>query len=167
MFTSNIAITRDKVILGDFKNAFKNKIIINNNNNNNELQSSCHCFETRVNTVKEKFWRNCLQVSRKRRKEQQRWWLGKCLNWVTVTICFGKRATRQVCRFFSVHSTKDSFVPWAGLFGNRSQKTSKCLRAHVPKHILTSSVIDYWTARSTHGKIAWVAGVWKGREREF
>ena len=55
MFTSNIAITRDKVILGDFKNALKNKIIKNNNNNNNELQSSCHCFETRVNTVKEKF----------------------------------------------------------------------------------------------------------------
>ena len=51
MFTSNIAITRDKVILGDFKNALKNKIIKNNNNNNNELQSSCHCFETRVNTV--------------------------------------------------------------------------------------------------------------------
>ena len=50
MFTSNIAITRDKVILGDFKNALKNKII-KNNNNNNELQSSCHCFETRVNTV--------------------------------------------------------------------------------------------------------------------
>ena len=46
MFTSNIAITRDKVILGDFKNALKN-----NNNNNNELQSSCHCFETRVNTA--------------------------------------------------------------------------------------------------------------------
>ena len=41
----------------------------NNNNNKNELQSSRHRFETQVNTVKEKFWRNCLQVSRKRRKE--------------------------------------------------------------------------------------------------
>ena len=42
----------------------------NTDNNKNELQSSCHRFETRVNTVKEKFWRNCLQVSRKRRKKR-------------------------------------------------------------------------------------------------
>ena len=39
---------RDKVILGDLKNAFKN-------NNKNELQNSCHRFEARVNTMKEKF----------------------------------------------------------------------------------------------------------------
>ena len=44
---------RDKVILGDLKNAFKknNKT----DNNKNELQNSCHRFEARVNTMKEKF----------------------------------------------------------------------------------------------------------------
>jgi len=61
--------------LSDLKNALENKIKKNNNNNNkNQLQSSCQRFETQVNMVKEKFGRNCLQVSRKkRRKEAQRW----------------------------------------------------------------------------------------------
>ena len=29
-------------------------------------------------------------------KEEQRWCLGKCLNWVTVTICYGKRAIVKI-----------------------------------------------------------------------
>ena len=88
---------QDKVILSDLKNALKTKSKNNNNNNNkSELQSSCHRFWTRVNTVKETFWRNCLEVSRKRMKEEQRWCLGKCLNWVTVTICYGKRAIVKI-----------------------------------------------------------------------
>ena len=41
-----------------------------------------------------------LQVSRIRKRRKQGQWLRKCLNWVTVTICYGKRATRQVCRLF-------------------------------------------------------------------
>ena len=68
---------------------------------NQQQRSQCHRFETRSEQGERKG--SCLQVSRKRRKEEQRWWLGKCLNWVTVTICNGKRATKQVCRpFFSV-----------------------------------------------------------------
>ena len=65
-----------------------------------KLQSSCHRFETRVNTVKENWGLKKLFTSiKKKRKEEQRWWLQKCLNWVTVTICYGKRTTRQVCPF--------------------------------------------------------------------
>ena len=94
-------IYRDKVILGDLKNAFKKLIKKINNNNSRGVVIA---LRRGVNRVKEKFWRSCLQVSRKRRKEEQGWWLGKCLNWVTVKIYYGKRATKQVCRpFFSVH----------------------------------------------------------------
>ena len=65
------------------------------------IAASGNEIETRVNAVKEKFRRNCLQVSRKKQERGAALVIGKMPKLGnSYNLLRQKRATRQGCRFF-------------------------------------------------------------------
>ena len=132
-----------------------------------KMCSPLFCFEQEkaLKNFSKKLYTNTIKKREEAQTKNSVWNLKNALK--LAQILEPSSGTRQVCvsvyfLFWSLYKTNRFHVA-VGLFSNRSQRTSKCGKnivthspaARVPLlcfyHILTSSVIYYWTDARQHG----------------